>query len=135
MKKNEMPWIVEAPKTPAPRPGMNWVTRTSEGRRYVGQGIASLTEAVKTLGVEKVTALANRALGIEEKAEISALLKSGKYAAAQETVFKWVPEAKRTRQPRPAPEVTVKAGKDGKVSLEALKAELAAKGITLNIEA
>lgn len=131
MKKSEMPWTVEPEKVskPEPRPGMVWVTRTSEGRRYIGQGIADLTLACKTLGTEKVVALANRALGIEEKVEVQPLLKSGKYAEAQAVALAWKPEEKKTRAPKAAPTVTVKADGKGKVSTESLLAALEAAGI------
>lgn len=131
MKRSEMKWAVEPSdlKRPEARPGMVWVERSSEGRRYIGQGIGSLTEACKTLGEGKVIALANRALGIEEKAEVQPLLKSGKYAEAQTVVLNWKPEAVATRQPRKAPEVKLASKKT--YSAEEVAAALAAAGIKL----
>lgn len=123
MKRSEMPEMAAKVARPTARVGMIWVERATQGKRYVGHGIdpKQFDAAVKLLGAEKVSALANRALGIEEKELISALVKSGKNTEAQEKVYGWKPEAVKTRQPRTAPTVTVPEGKKTFTHAEVMK--------------
>ena len=135
-KRDELPHMAEKLTRPAARPGMQWVARKTNGRQYVGHAIdpKQWDAAVKLLGAEKISALANRALGIEEKEVISAEVKSGKWESAQRKAYDWKPEAVKTRQPRKAPTLEMKVGKDGKLTLAELLDAARAAGIEVNIQ-